>query len=661
TSDRQGGLQFFCDAIEKFGAPNFCAGAPYKKFEPHRCYLCNKFTISGDSLSERFRALGVATPLRASFVSGLVEVGGAASYLNHAPQCVQQERVTLHHRTTTKLQMISQKLVDRGPQFTPAECEKATHVVLAVLYGTQNFFVFNNSYFTGEISGEMEEIINKMTSMSSANLSDSEKMKCSQYICTLYSDVSGFRSEMDFYSALEVFGSLSQLSCIPVPLKVWLYPLKNLDLKSAHLSPEISQDLLHKAEHFFEHLRQETQKCQNILTDPSNSCVLTCFPELSPKITQFSEMLQQHQQELQRSLSQSLVSIRQKGETGEEGLRELLERDDLIPFSSMYLQQWMSYEKIRVKAFNDCRAANISIVKHQEELEAIIRTHQNERVLCLSLPEDESLLLTPHFKQTVNLEGLSEKISSDLQALITSRVAGSYGGECVLVASTVPGSSVPGSTVVLYEAGQVVSSNVKLGSVPGPAVTVHIKQNSVTLKMDKSRGREAVTYRVEYRDVKCGPGTFSGGTWRVVEVPGPEDTSVLSGLDAGTRYQLRYSMRSSSSMSDLSRITEFQTLVIRARPGMPLVTYSDSKSTCFFWLKAEDRDPVLYYTVEYKEVGLEGWSSLTVKNGECECRLNQTQNTRYRVRVTAVYGEGDTSEPSEETAIPVYGKMYLQP
>ncbi|XP_028847018.1 uncharacterized protein LOC114796726 [Denticeps clupeoides] len=607
-------------------------------------------TISGDSLSERFRALGVATPLRVSFVSGLVEVGGAASYLNHAPQCEQQERVTLHHRTTTKLQMISQKLVDRGPQFTPAECEKATHVVLAVLYGTQNFFVFNNSHFTGQISGEMEEIINKMSSMSTTNLSDSEKMKCSKYICNLHSDVSGFRSEMDFFSALEVFGSLSQLSCIPVPLKVWLYPLKNLDLKSAHLAAEISQDLVCKAEHFFEHLRQETQRCQNILTD-SNSCVLTCFPELSPKLTQFSEMLQQHQPELQRSLSQSLLSIRQKGETGEEGLRELLERDDLIPFSSMYLQQWLIYEKIRVKAFNDCRAANISIVKHQEELEAIIRNQKNDRVLCLSLPEDESLLLTPHFKQTINLEGLSKKISSDLQAVITSRVAGSCGGECVLVASTVPGSSVPGSTVVLYEAGQVVSSNIKLGSVPGPAVTVHIKQNSVTLKMDTSRGREA--YRVEYRDVRCGPGTFSGGTWRVVEIPGPEDTHVLSGLDAGTRYQLRYSIRSSSSMSDLSRIMEFQT-IIRARPGKPAVTSSNRDSTRVCWLKAEDRDPVLYYTVEYKEVGLEGWSSLTVKNGECECRLNQTQNTRYRVRVTAVYGEGDTSEPSEETETPVH-------
>ncbi|CDQ91989.1 unnamed protein product [Oncorhynchus mykiss] len=74
---------------------------------PHTEVKC----IEGDSLQDRFRAPDVTTPLRASVLSGLVEVGGAAGYLNYPVQSTLQDRVTLQYRTTTRLDMLSHRVL----------------------------------------------------------------------------------------------------------------------------------------------------------------------------------------------------------------------------------------------------------------------------------------------------------------------------------------------------------------------------------------------------------------------------------------------------------------------------------------------------------------------------------------------------------------------
>nr|XP_055053823.1 uncharacterized protein LOC129438954 [Misgurnus anguillicaudatus] len=92
----------------------------------------------------------------------------------------------------------------------------------------------------------------------------------------------------------------------------------------------------------------------------------------------------------------------------------------------------------------------------------------------------------------------------------------------------------------------------------------------------------------------------------------------------------------------------------KARPGRPSVTKLNRNTIRLTWLKAEaDEDyPVLQYMVEYREAGLEGWSSVLTQGPQCECTLTEPHSTCYRVRVSAVY-EDITSKPSEETSVPV--------
>ncbi|XP_073719087.1 uncharacterized protein [Misgurnus anguillicaudatus] len=92
----------------------------------------------------------------------------------------------------------------------------------------------------------------------------------------------------------------------------------------------------------------------------------------------------------------------------------------------------------------------------------------------------------------------------------------------------------------------------------------------------------------------------------------------------------------------------------KARPGRPSVTKLNRNTIRLTWLKAEaDEDcPVLQYMVEYREAGLEGWSSVLTQGSECECTLTVPHSTCYSVRVSAVY-EDITSKPSEETSVPV--------
>ncbi|XP_037389007.1 uncharacterized protein LOC108416895 [Pygocentrus nattereri] len=110
----------------------------------------------------------------------------------------------------------------------------------------------------------------------------------------------------------------------------------------------------------------------------------------------------------------------------------------------------------------------------------------------------------------------------------------------------------------------------------------------------------------------------------------------------------------SNSMSDYSQITEFQTPP-RSRPGRPTVLKRNMDSLTVSWLRAEaDGDsPVLHYMVEYMEAGLEGWQFILTEGPECECTITHPYSTCYRVRVSAVYEEGDTSKPSEETEVPL--------
>uniref|UniRef100_A0A674E0B0 Uncharacterized protein n=1 Tax=Salmo trutta TaxID=8032 RepID=A0A674E0B0_SALTR len=468
--------------------------------------------IEGDSLQDRFRALDVTTPLRASVLSGLVEVGGAAGYLNHHVQSTLQDRVTLQYRTTTRLDMLSHRVLQEETDRTQ---RKATHVVMAVLYGAQAFFIFDYKQISGQHSGageaEMHRVVKKMMPTFSADqifssLSDTEKLNSSLYQCTLYCDVDHINGSMTYDRALQVYETLpkhlGQEGEKAVPLYAWLYPLKNLGP-----SVEIMLLLFTKAEGVLDHLRQATMRCQEMMTDSSNGCVMKWFPDLKYKLSRLSELLQKYQSEFKSELAMAVKTMRESEGVDESRLRDILQNHDQSPFCPQSVQLWLNNKAAEVKALNVCKTRNIPIMKSQEELDGVLRSSK-DRILCFTLTsledEDPFLSTMEQHKHSVpentmnqsDLTGQQEtqrplkppdltqiKIQFDLRLFIKSYEDSRDGENIKFIAAVIPDISVPGSSIRLYQQGSLITTNFLLGLKPDPVQVAEIKQSCVLLNI----------------------------------------------------------------------------------------------------------------------------------------------------------------------------------
>ncbi|XP_051719643.1 uncharacterized protein LOC127496079 isoform X2 [Ctenopharyngodon idella] len=643
--------------------------------------------LEDDSLQERCKAFEMSPMLRVSALCGLMELNGAAAFLNHPVQSQHQDRFTLHYKTTTRLDMISQRLLQEGAPTSAINAIAATHVIIAVFYGAQAFFVFDNERFSTERNTEMENVIKKLTTTLSArdvfsSLNETEKANSILYDCSLYIDVGFWKSPVSFDKAVEIYGSLPTLLGSKgeraVPLKVWLYPLKKLDKSSvcAALSG-VSENLMHQAENIIEHLRKQIRVCQDMITDYDNLTVITRFPALEEKLQNFSEFLQEYMAEFQRKAAEIIESINVKEGDRQKSFQELISNCNQSPFNPENTHQWLEKKKTDLAVLNECRAVNMTIVKSREELQHVTNDPRMNNVFCFTISsmEAEDCFLTAlkqHIKlvkkctltihdcikpedslQSLKPVCVSQKVLSDLKVFIAAKETNEDPKQTKFIAALLPDDSFPEYSVQFYYAGTIMSRNMKLQTKPNLTQISHIKHCSMSLKMNKTQNRSIEGYLVEYRALDNDG--MNSNTWKriIFYAKSVEETFIISGLTSGKQFQLRYLVIEKGCMSNFSKIMNFHT-ALAATPGQPLVNKLNRNTLRFVWLKAEtDKDcPVLRYMVEYKEAGLEGWSSVLTQGPQCECTLTVPHSTCYRVRVSAVY-EDITSKPSEETPVPV--------
>ncbi|XP_073719085.1 uncharacterized protein [Misgurnus anguillicaudatus] len=421
-----------------------------------------------------------------------------------------------------------------------------------------------------------------------------------------------------------------------------------------------------RAENILEHLNKQIKKCQDFITSPDNLSVVIWFPALKDKLVNFSELLQKYKAVYQRCITEIAEDFETKVEEGEKKLRHLIETHDRSPFSADNINQWLENKETELKILNDCKTADITVVKSQSELHQIINDPQINRVMCFTLtsPDDKDSFLTAlkrhiesdHITPTDSLQSkpvkINQKVLIELQLYIAAKEANEDTEQTRFIAASVPDDEFPEFTVQFYYAGMIVSRNMKLEVKPDLPQIVQIKHNNVSVKWNHLQNKSIDRYVVEYRALD----DDGHNTWKQITVNAHTciEKFVLSDLEPATGYQLRYAACYNNSMSNFSWIIHFQTSSV-TRPGRPSVTKLSRDTLRLTWLKAEaDEDcPVLHYMVEYREAGLEGWSSVLTQGSECECTLTVPNSTCYRVRVSAVYGEQDRSKPSEETSVPV--------
>uniref|UniRef100_A0AAV2KJ24 Fibronectin type-III domain-containing protein n=1 Tax=Knipowitschia caucasica TaxID=637954 RepID=A0AAV2KJ24_KNICA len=521
--------------------------------------------VASESISDKSSSLGVDAALKASFLGGLIKVDGSAKYLKDTRTSKQQARVTLKYKTTTRFRELTMNQLGRGNIKHPYVFEKglATHVVTAILYGAQAFFVFDRELSDSEniqdIQGKLQVVIKKIPCISiegegALKMEDKDREKVNKFSCKFHGDFNLPQSPMTFEDAVKVYKDLPKLlgpdGEKAVPVTVWLLPLTELDSTAAQLVRQISVGLVFEVEKTLEHLADLDMRCQDVL----KSAGLQQFPQIFTKIRTFMSLCSQFNLGLQGVLAQKLPAIRGGGEDEAE-LAEILKKRAASPFSYDCLNQWVT-SKVReihlIKTFTNMMK-HTEVLSSQEEVDAT--THNIKYAVCFvftSLETEEEYLsaldqylkgasLDQNSSRPKDLERQQWYSNKDVREAVRTKVklfadfaeANKDNKDVKFMAVAFKDETQKGSTIYTYEDGFEASDDFVPPSKPEVKVDV-VTHNSVTLRVSAPTwGAEAVTgYRLEYREKEE---SSANGEWQQQSVRNTGLTTVTE-LNPETEY-----------------------------------------------------------------------------------------------------------------------------
>ncbi|XP_034008630.1 uncharacterized protein LOC117500049 [Trematomus bernacchii] len=649
-----------------------------KKHTGERPQNYNDFDlVASESIEDKSSALNVEASLKASFLGGLVEVGGSAKYLNDSETSTNQARVTLKYQATTKVQELSMNHLGRGNVKHPYVFEKgiATHVVTGILYGAQAFFVFDREVSVNEnhqdIQGNLKVMIKKISSVSiegegSLKIEDKDKANVKKLSCRFFGDFLVQKPPTSFQEAVEVYQSLPKLlgdnGEKAVPVKVWLLPLIYLDSKAAKLVRQISIRLV--------------EECQSVLEDFSdlemrfNDALRTQtaqqFPQIGEKLKTFKQKCSQFKLEFQQTLAKKLPSIRGGGEE-EAVLAEELRKTCSSPFNSKDLNEWMDCKEreiYTVMSLTDMMT-NTKIISSQTDLNK--ESFKAKQAVCFvftSLGSDEPYLstLSNYLKQTPKPDDAQDPPPPDQwynsreemeamrqKAKLFSDLAEANKENKNITFLTVglTNETQKGASIYLYTDGFSVNEDFEPPSKPASVTGSDINHNSVTLNISPPRsGAEDITsYSVEY----CVRGEDG---WKQETASKAEEVTV-SDLSPNTEYMFRCRAETPGGAGPANELSgSIQTLP--CSPPGKLHVESTSGEISVSWEKPAELGQdvhVLSYIVEYakpdQQVKEEDLHWEQMKAGAEKAIISGLQpETEYAVRVRCDCGAAGRSKES---------------
>ncbi|XP_020516320.2 cytolytic toxin-alpha [Labrus bergylta] len=589
----------------------------------------NEFEIvASESIEDKSSALDVKASLKASFLCGLIQVDGSAKYLNDSKTSKNQARVTLKYRATTKVRELSMNHLGRGNVKHPYVFDKgiATHVVTAILYGAQAFFVFDREVSQKEdqqdIEGNLKLDIKKIPSLSiegdgSLKMEEKEKVSVEKLSCSFFGDFSLQKMPTSFQEAVQVYQSLPKLlgpnGENAVPMKVWLLPLTTLDSSAAKLVRQISITLVQDSQNVLEDLNELEMRCNEAL----RTTTAKQFPQISKKMKTFKGMISGFKLEFQQTLAKKLPSIRGGGEE-EAVLADVLRKIHSSPFNNKNLTEWMDCKEREIcllKSFNNM-IKNTKTVPSQNIDQEIFSSEYAVCFVFTSLGKDEPYLsaLSNYLRQTPKPENTQDPHTLDVekeQWYLSHEVTDSMREKAKLFSDFaeanqenknikfltvgITNETQKGSSIYLYKGGFSVTENFEPPSKPETVTVRDVNHNSVTLKIDPPKfGSESITsYSVEY----CVSGEEG---WKQQTASKPEEVTV-GDLSPNTEYKIRCRAVTSVGVGPANHVSGSIKTLPCSPPGK-LQIESNSSEISVSWKKPAElgRDVhILSYIVEY--------------------------------------------------------------
>ncbi|XP_038671285.1 uncharacterized protein LOC119975569, partial [Scyliorhinus canicula] len=567
-----------------------------KGSDTQRQYNTEFHIIASDSIENKTSALNVNGSLKASLLSGLVEVKGSAKYLNDTKRSKRQARVTLQYRTTTRFEQLTMSHLGRQNVTHPYVFDQgtATHVVTAVLYGAQAFFVFDQEVSSSEnlqdIQGNLEGMVKEIPKIAiegqaSLKMRDEQQSNSQKFSCTLHEDFCLDINPTTFQDAVNIYRTLPKLlgrdGEHTVPMRVWLFPLNKLDSKAAQLVRDISVGLVNRCQSVLEQLNEAVMRCNDMMRDS----VTAQFPEIGNRIMKFREMCLEHKLVFQKTLSRVLPSIRGGGV--EEGLLvDILKNKEQSPFKPQSLIKWLDDQEREMNVVKSYLSIlkGIHVVKSRSDLDREILDSQTEYVVCFtftSLHQEDFYLLEAnsylqshtaekmqipnpadqvsaehHTQQWFNSASVSQKMKECSRLFLDFSTANRTREISKFIVASVQDDSNVGASIYLYERGFVVSHCFEPPSQPERPVVSGTTHDSVTLQFQPPRygAGEIVGYRVEYRATQQ-------EEWTTVDTSDTSTSFTISGLQPHQEYQFQYRAVTKAGVSMVSEGYSVTTLL----------------------------------------------------------------------------------------------------
>ncbi|XP_069068790.1 verrucotoxin subunit beta-like [Pleurodeles waltl] len=641
--------------------------------------------VASDSMEDKASSLNVSASLKASFLGGLIEVGGSAKFLNERKKSRNQARVTLQYTATTKFEQLSMNhLGPKNIQYPSVFDQKdVTHVVTAVLYGAKAFFVFDREVSASEsmqdVKGTLQIAVKSIPTFSiegegSLQMNDTIKENMDTFTCTFCGDFALPFNPVTYQDAIKAFSTLPSLvEKNAIPVKVWLHPINDFDSKPSQMLRTLSAVLIGNVQDVLEELSYFDMECNDLLKEPA----ATTFPDVKIKIKTFQKNIMNFRLIFQKEVARLLPAIRGAGEE-EIALVDLITSKEQSPFSTLQLTEFLEAKEEEINFVNAYLKVlqGIKMTPTNSELNQVKIDPMVDCVFSFtftSLQDEEPYLseqkqwLQMQFKNTPDTTPTKPVIPQNLKRWFSdediirkSRVTVKafidfekwnrtvLNRKLQFTVSSVQDPSNPGVSIYWYEAAKIKSRAFEPPKANSPVVNTMTHDGALFSIPTSS---EIKGYRVEYR-------SREEDNWTVAASTMSKESVIVTRLVANSVYQFRQSAVYNEWFSFPSDSTSFLTTrpvstprkveEVKEKAGVITLTWLEPAVIATGYRLSE-------YKIEYKEQaeqasqdGKEKWIEQKVPDKALKSSIDGLKlNTPYCFRVSVLCESGERSLPSE--------------
>ena len=646
----------------------------------------NSEVLAEDTIDDKTSALNIEASIKLSFLGGLVNVQGAAKYLDDRKTSSHHSRVVLKYETTTELKQLTMEHLGRGKVQYPEVFDQdiATDVVVGILYGAKAFLIFDQEVSKDEslkeVHGNMELLVKSLPGIS-IDIPEDQKKNTEKMHCKMYGDFRTEESPTTYEEAVRVYKQLPSLigdkGQNAVAVQVYLRPLSEIDSKGQRMVREISANYISKTCEIQEHIQCIESKCSELMRED----VCSSFSRVKKQLSSFKSNILRYKIFLQKKLLPLLPSIRGGG-AEESALGDIFEEKERSPFAQTRIDAWIvEKEKEMTRLQGMVRFLGNTRFVSPEDVENEVVDPSNEHVVCCTFKigkEDDPHILSMDRYLTGNvLPELKRKASSgtydtnvtkrmrqtlkqfsELKSANEDHNKGTFvaTGECL--SDNFSGN--PGAFIYLYEEGELENDDFKLSPKPENLEAERVRDDSIELGWNDPHWSEnkIKTYKVQCKK------NAANSDWITQYTPCGKEakkTATISGLQPATSYLVRVCAVGQIVVSQYSN-TLSATTKPTSPPGKP--TFADATTDTITIAFTKPKSIGQGVNIEKYKIAwifnsqqMEHFLHYT-EDASLTCTIKGLQaGVPYNFSVTAICGsEGDSnpSDPSDplQTIVP---------